>query len=1480
MPKRSAVPATPTALPLGGGRKAGRGAPGAQTGFAIVGIGASAGGLDACRKLLDVLPATGGMAFVLVQHLDPTHESMMAELLAGHTAMPVAQAAHGMILQPDHFYVIPPGVYLAVRDGAFLLSAPGVRHGARLPFDFLLRALADNCGHLAAAIVLSGTGADGTIGVRAIHASGGMVIAQDPAEAGYGGMPHSAVLTGVVDLVCPIAEMPAALGYWCAESAAGGAVVAPGDQAGTPDALDAVISLVRSRTKLDFSPYKAGTLRRRIERRMSLAAIPPDNMQRYLGVLRGDGEELGVLSRDLLINVTSFFRDKNVFALLESTIIPALVQRHADGTPIRAWIVGCSTGEEAYSLVILLREALAEARLHVKLQVFASDVDTDAVAFARDGQYPESIEADVSQARLSRFFSRENGRYVVSPDVRAAVVFTVQDILTDAPFSRLDLVSCRNLLIYLRPDAQAKVISLLHFALAENGILLLGNSETAGDLDGRFEVIAKAERVYRHIGRSRPGELGFLIGGDGATARTGAGIGKRLSLQAELAALCGRLVMQTFAPACVLINGRHECLYASGQTDRYLHVPAGPPTQDLFAMARTAVRVKLRSAVHQATQSKSRVVVPGGQIDGISFSVDVQPVSRADGDLLLICFVERADGNNPPGAPVTRRDASRVAQLEQELEAARAELHGAISNLEQSNEDQRAQNEEALSIQEEYQSTNEELLTSKEELQSLNEELTALNNQLHETLERQRTTSNDLQNVLYSTNMATIFLDLSLNIRFFTPATNSLHHILPSDIGRPLADLNFVATDDSLLSDARSVLQTSAPLEREICSDGATWYERRILAYRAQDNTVEGVVITYADITERRQTADALQTAKRVAEMANVAKSRFLAAASHDLRQPLQTLTLLHGLLAKMVQGDRKQKLVALFDETLVAMSSMLNTLLDINQIEAGTVRPTMTDVPALDLLANMQKQFQYHAQAEQLGFTVVPCSLRIHSDARLLEQMIRNLLANAFKYTKHGRVLLGCRRHGAMLSIEIWDTGIGIAEGERQAIFDEYHQVDNSARERAQGLGLGLSIVRRLAVLLGHSVRVRSWPGRGSVFSIEVPLSKPDDVVAPADLQGNPAEQPASEGPASQAPAPQGSTPKGLVRATILAVEDDADVSGLLTMLLRDLGYRLTTVRDGATAIALVAARKVQPDLILADYNLPGGMTGVQMIQRLRRELQFRIPAIILTGDISTETLRTIEREKCALLNKPVRMQDLAALIQRLLAPRVQLLAPIVEAIRVAELRAPDNGPVIYIVDDDTHLRDMLRQTLEADGQVVEDFATCEAFLAAYRPGAPGCLLVDAYLPGIDGVELLRRMRDSGNALPAIMMTGNSDVAIAVAAMKEGAADFIEKPITGGELIASIARAMARAQDRNRHAVERDEAAAHFAGLTGRQREVMEMVLAGHPSKNIAADLGISQRTVENHRASVMHRTGAKSLPALARLAVAAAWREPAELV
>src|SRR5271165_78783 len=1434
-----------------------RGSPSRIADFPVVGIGASAGGLVACRKFLAALPADNGMAFILVQHLDPTHESMMVDLLASYTAMVVLQATDGMPIERNHLYVIPPGAYLSVQAGALHLSQPQARHGARLPFDFLLRSMAVEWGERAICLVLSGTGADGSLGLQAVKDQGGFVIAQAPEEAGYGGMPGTAISTGLVDLVLPVAEIPEALTR-CARG-----MDLTGARNGK-DWLPEIIELLRNRTAHDFTLYKPGTLQRRVERRMALAAVDIRDMERYLDILRGDPTELSLLAKDLLINVTSFFRDPGVFDLLAEKIIPDLVRSHPPNLPIRIWIAGCSTGEETYSLAMLFREAISAAKLGTKLQVFASDIDPDGITIAREGLYPDTIAADVSPARLARFFLKEDHTYRISAELRASVVFTVQDVLTDPPFSRLDFISCRNLLIYLRPEAEARVIAMFHFALREGGTLLLGTSETIGGSDAGFEVLSKPDRIFRHIGRSRPGEFGFIRGtGDGVRLPAKPGQSPAPSRQAVLADLCRRMVMETYAPAAILINRKHDCLYSLGPTDRYLRVVPGEPSHDLLAMARQGVRTKLRAAIQQAGQANTRIVIAGGQIkqDGqpVSFSIAVQPVRNESEDLLLVCFVDDPNTQLPHDRPASQRDNPRVAELEQELEATRTELQGAIHNLEISAEDQKAVNEEALSVQEEYQSTNEELVTSKEELQSLNEELTALNSQLQETLERQRSTSNDLQNVLYSTDVATLFLDLGLKIRFFTPATKALFNIIPADIGRPLSDLHSLAADGELLEDCRAVLRTLAPVEREIETETGSCFVRRVLPYRTNDNGVEGVVITFADITERRQASDELGVAKRLAEQATAAKSRFLAAASHDLRQPLQTLVLIQGLLAKHVEGDKARTLVTRFDQTLGAMSGMLNTLLDINQIEAGTVHAEMVSFPVDDLLDQLQDEFTYHAQARGLALRVVPCGLLITNDPQLLEQMIRNLVSNALKYTRCGKVLLGCRRRAGRLSIEVRDTGIGIAADQLTAIFAGYHQVDNAARERRRGLGLGLSIVKRLATLLGHRISVRSRPGKGSVFGIEVALS-PGSQSSPRDNSLLGARETQSEA----------------IHHTgaILVIEDDPDVRDILEIFLKDEGHNVAKAPDGITALELVARDGLRPDLILADYNLPNGVNGVQATTKVREALHRPVPAIVLTGDISTKTLNIIALQDCVQLNKPIKLKELTKGIQRLLA--LSHAAVPSRAARPAETAGASGPPVIFVVDDDDTIRESIRAVLEDDGRTVRDYATCEAFLDAFRPSREACLIIDAYLPGMNGLQLLHRLHEAGHRLPAIMITGSSDVPIAVEAMKAGAADFIEKPFSRGDLVASVDRALDQARDSGKLSAWREEAAAHVAGLTPRQRQIMELVLAGHPSKNIAADLGISQRTVENHRASIMAKTGSKSLPALARLALAAAGPDP----
>lgn len=1436
-----------------------RGPPGPTVHFPVVGIGASAGGLEACSKLFDALPAGTGMAFILVQHLDPTHESMMAGLLANHTTMVVHQATDGMPVEPEHLYLIPPGNYLSVRNGSLHLSLPEARHGARMPFDFLLHSLAGEYGAGAACVILSGTGTDGSLGLKTIRENGGLVIAQSPDEAGYDGMPRSAIVTGLVDHTLPVAEIAEAL-VLHARMMARGQTLLPSEN-NTHEWLSQIIDLLRARTPHDFTLYKPGTLQRRIERRIGIAALEIDNMDGYLEILRRDERELDLLAKDLLINVTSFFRDAKVFDLLKQKIIPELIDKHPLDRPLRIWIAACSTGEEAYSLAILFQEEIEAAKRNIRLQLFASDVDAEAVATAREGLFPKTIEADVSPVRLARFFSKEDRGYRVLPELRAAVIFTVQDVLADPPFSRLDMISCRNLLIYLGHEAQAKVLSLFHFALREGGILLIGGAETITGANDRFEVISKAERLYRHIGRSPPQGLGFSKGGEGVRVPTRSGPALGTSRQAALADLCRRIVTEGYAPAAVLINRQHEYLYSMGPIDRYLRIASGYPTRDLLAMAAPDLRTKLRSAIQQVVQKNAPVSVPGGEAthvgDMTSFRIDLLPVQSESEELLLICFVDESERRQKLDRAITPGDNSRIAELEQELDNTRTELHGAIRSLEISGEEQKAVNEEILSVNEEYQSTNEELLTSKEELQSLNEELTALNSQLQETLERQRTTSNDLQNVLYSTDVATIFLDADLKIRFFTPATKALFSVIPGDVGRPLADLNLLADDAALLPDARTVLRTLVPIECEIEARSGAWYIRRILPYRTHEKGVEGVVITFADITERRHTAIILEEAKRQAELSNIAKSRFLAAASHDLRQPLQTLALLQGLLTKIVQGEPARKLVARLDDILGAMSGMLNTILDINQIEAGVVHAEKVDFPISDLLDRLRNEFTYHAQVHKLTLRVVPCSLSVHSDPGLLEQMVRNLLSNALKYTKHGKVLLGCRRRRGMLSLEVWDTGMGIPDDELEAIFEEYHQLNNFARERSHGLGLGLAIVQRLGNLLDHRVNVRSHLQRGSVFSIEIPVLANASVLSAKHHQ-------------------RSVTSSGLEEANqtgnILMVEDDPEVRDLLKQLLEDEGHQVAAAADGIAAFDLAARGMAPPDLILADYNLPGGVDGLQFAVKLREILHRQTPVIILTGDISASTLRDIAHQNCVQLSKPVKLQEMTRAIQRLLAA-----PPHLQTARLPCEEEPTSSrgvsQTIFVVDDDHHVCEAVREVLEDDGRLVETYSSCEEFLEAYHPGRGACLLIDAYLPGMNGLDLLQRLKDAGHLLPAVMITGNSDVSMAVHAMKAGALDFIEKPVARGELLAAVAHALEHSRDSNKKLAWHAAAAEHIASLTPRQHQIMTLVLAGHPSKNIASDLCISQRTVENHRAAIMKKTGSKSLPALARLALAAAW-------
>ncbi len=1197
--------------------------------FPVVAIGASAGGLDAMRSLFTALPAKSGMAFIVVQHLDPTHPSKLVELLSAHSAMTILEARENMPVEPDHIYIIPPGYYLTVRSGALHLATPAESRTVRMPFDCLLRSLAEAIAERAVCVILSGTAHDGSVGARAIKEMGGLVVAQNPEEAAFDGMPRSAIATGAVDLVLPVAKIPEALAQY-----AGHRYVRSGNKAPVSPLAEGdvtkIIDLLRNATSHDFALYKRGTVIRRIERRMAMAGIREGDG--YLAQLAGNRSELESLANDLLINVTRFFRDAEIFELLKNRIVPELVRAQPADHPIRIWVAGCSTGEEPYSIAMLVLEEIAEQQRNLLLQVFATDIDADAIKFAREGLYPGSIEADVVPARLARFFIKEGEGYRVTRDLRAVLILSVHDLATDPPFSRLDLISCRNLLIYLRSEVQEKILRLFHFALRERGVLVLGPSESVGNVNENFEPIFKKQRVYRHTGLARPGESGFsLVSGEPTRGLSLRPI-TRTRVPTNFREIAHGLLLDTYAPASVLLNRQHQGVYYFGPVDSYLRMPQGLASQDLLASLREGLRPVVRKVLEQASQSEGETITLAGRMkrNGSNVAVTVKArLVKGDGqELLLLSFLDAAKLTSEPAFELPP-EPSRIAQVEQELDVTRKDLDIAIRDRETAEEEIKAINEEAMSMNEEFQTTKEELETSKEELQSLNEELMGMNSQLQETVQENLTIANDLENILNSTLVATLFLDTEFKIRFFTPAAKSLFSIIASDIGRPLSDLAQHFADGNLFADTQTVLANLGPLTREYVAKNGAWYTCRILPYRTKDNRIEGVVITFVDITERKRLEEAWNTARLQAERANLGKSRFLAAASHDLRQPLQTLGLLQAVLAMKIKDKELLEIVALCEESLAAMSGMLNTLLDINQLEAGVIRPEFIDFPINQLLEQLKTEFAYNMQNHGLGWRVLPCRLTVRSDIRLLEQMVRNLLSNAVKYTKNGRILLGCRRQGNRLRIEVWDTGPGIPEGQLRAIFREFHQLDNPVREQDKGLGLGLAIVQRIGDLLGHTVNVRSRVDSGSVFSIEVPLA--------------PAESPQASKKTESEKVAAGS-------GSILVVEDDPAVRHSLEKLLHADGHRVTAAADGDEAIDLVTDKGVRPDIVIVDYDLPKGVTGLYLMTRLREAIGGDVPALVLTGDIATPTLSEISRQGYTHRSKPITGENLTRLIRSLL--------------------------------------------------------------------------------------------------------------------------------------------------------------------------------------------------------------------------------------
>jgi two-component system, chemotaxis family, CheB/CheR fusion protein len=864
----------------------------------IVGLGGSAGSLRALQEFFSGMPGDSGMAFVVIVHLSPDHESTLADLLQRWTPMPVHQVNGTVKVELNQVYVIPPGKTLTVTNGHLHLSEQAPRRGRHVAVDLFFRTLADTHGPHAAAVVLSGADGDGALGIKRIKERGGLTIAQDPSEAEHDSMPRSAVATGMVDWVLPVTEMPRRIiQYWETERQIQlpsetepelvREIPPPGERASAEQreaTLREILNFLRVRTGRDFSYYKRPTILRRIGRRMQVNGIAEPAA--YLTFLRTIPGESVALLQDLLISVTNFFRDREAFEALEA-VIPQLFEGKGPNDYVRVWVPACATGEEAYSIAMLLSEHAGTLDSPPSFQIFATDLDEAAIQAGRDALYPEMISTDVSEERLRRFFSKTQGGYRVKRELRESVLFAIHDLLKDSPFSRLDLVSCRNLLIYLNREAQAKVLQIFHFALTPRGRLFLGVSDSVDEGNAWFAVSNKKYRLYsprpfpRHSVPVQPGPSSLTLGGRRhalekpvvTRAAAAGGTPDTEPLHAALGGAAHHLtwgerhfrLIERFGPPSLIVNADHEIVHLSENAGRFLQLIGGEPTTNLLRIVHPMLRVDLRSALFQARQSGEPVDtcdIPV-EIEGKPRAVDIHvvPEQILGPDLFLVVFEEKGSMAGAPAVLSVEREPV-VHHLEQELEQVKRELRDNVEQSEAASEELKASNEELQAMNEELRSATEELETSREELQSINEELTTVNQELKSRVEELGRSNSDLQNLMASTAIATIFLTRDFRIGRYTAAAVSLFNLIATDIGRPLSDLTHRLDYPHLVEDAQRVLETLAPLEREVAHSDGRRFLARVLPYRTTDDHIAGTVLTFVDITEAKRAEEALRASE------------------------------------------------------------------------------------------------------------------------------------------------------------------------------------------------------------------------------------------------------------------------------------------------------------------------------------------------------------------------------------------------------------------------------------------------------------------------------------------------------------------------------------------------------------------------------------------------------------------------------------------
>ena len=1091
----------------------------------IVGIGASAGGLEAFTRLVANLRDDTGLAYVLVQHLDPDHKSLLPEILDRAAPVPVVAAADGMAIEANQVYVIPPGAAMTVSDGHLRVVQRERARGVHTVIDAFLSSLSEVHGSDAVGVILSGAGSDGARGIEAIKERGGITFAQDPISAQFSSMPESAVATGFVDLVLPpeeIADQLVQIGRLSTDRLHGGE---------RPDEIEAdigrILTLLRNRTGVDFRLYRTGTVRRRIVRRM--LTHRSERHDEYLDLVRSDPTELDLLCEDILIGVTRFFRDPDAFEVLQKTGFPEVTKGKPPAAPIRIWVAGCSGGEEAYSVAILALEHVAGAGLHTPVQVFATDLKDAAITRARAGLYPHSIEGDVSPDRLNRFFVREEGGYRITRKVRDMCVFARHNLVHDPPFSQIDIVTCRNVLIYFDAPLQERAMEVFHYALKASGILMLGGAESAGT--DHFVPMDKRHKLYRPYPRARR-PLQLTVGVPLApvppiAAFRRASPGDRRSPHAiQLDA--DRAVLARFAPPGVVVNPSLEIVHFRGDTSGFMQHAPGVASLHLLKLVRPEFLPLLRSAVEQASSDGKAVRHEGITLrDGDivrRVAVEIIPFrSGAPGELFFAILFETAmnppvtlapesdNGGNGTSArsplPSAGPDEDReIARLVEELAEAKRYLQDVIEQYEAANEELRAASEEIQSSNEELQSTNEELETTKEEVQSTNEELTTVNEELRHRNRELAGISGDLANVFASTQIPIVIVDSTLSIRRFTPVSDRVMKIIATDVGRPLGDVRLRFDAGDLEAQVQRVISTLELYQIEVQDDQGRWWTLTIRPYLTIDRKIDGAVLVFTDVDaskkfgeqavetaeHRRRLLMEAEEARAEASTANLAKMHFLANMSHDLRTPLNAITGYADLMELRIHGPltpEQETDLARVKRSARHLLSLINDILNYAKIESGQLDLQIGPLRVEETVTALEEIVFPQVRAKGLDLDVAACEGSVLADREKLQQVLLNLVTNAIKFTTAGGIGVRCTTSDSTIAIAITDTGMGIPADKIGLIFDPFIQIARSLTNvKHEGVGLGLSISRDLARAMGGDITVQSAVGRGSVFTVTLP--------------------------------------------------------------------------------------------------------------------------------------------------------------------------------------------------------------------------------------------------------------------------------------------------------------------------------------------------------------------------------------------------------